>query len=219
MSKLNMLLKETVLSRNIFHYDTQAYIDERNISLTESNLRKKHFFEACNNNVTNLHALYDAYSLSLRKMTKELKIHRKDTKSYKIRMDIDIHLADIFEMIEDNRDNFCDLVMINFEKDLATQELEKYAGFLKPVTQVWTDITKRCTTCPIDYKQTQNEKPFNFDLNTYMGHFVKRNQNGTEKLRIPIRVRILYINKLMTVFEKLVIYYTRVKNLVSIREQ
>ena len=211
-NKLNMLLKETILSRQIHPHDSQAYIEDRKTSLMQSNLRKQYFIENCDDNTAaNLHTLYDAYSHSLRNMTKKLRIHKIDTKSYKIRRDIDIHIGDIFEVIEDNRDNFCDLVILNFEEDRAIQELKKYAEILKPATQIWIDITKRCTGFT-DY-QTQNKNPFNFDLDSYTGHFVTVNTNGAIKLRIPTRVLVLYVNTLMTTFSKLKDYYKTIRNM------
>ena len=60
-----MLLKEIVLNGEIHLYDTQAYNNDKETFLIQSNLKKNSLLQLF---CPDLHTLYDAYCLTLRKI-------------------------------------------------------------------------------------------------------------------------------------------------------
>ena len=192
------LLKITILQQETPFNNTK---DENIIKLDSSNnkcSKEVNSLEPSEHLERNEFVIYKSYRL--RKLMRDLDIHRRDQKSIRMKSDLETYFADLFKIIEEVRDIFSHLAFEHLGKEEGRRKLLQHLELMKPVQFIWTDIIKRCTC--LSNTPTKNI-PFNFKLETYEGHFLTKSPNGKVKLRIPVRVRLTYVRELVKAYRSM----------------
>ena len=208
--------KPTILDQTTLSIHVKKKLETEEIEILSDICQNKHTPTTPNKKHKQF-VLYKSQMLTI--LINDINIHKRDTRSVKIRTELDTYFVELFKIIEETRDEFYLLAFKYLKNDAAVRELLEYLELMQPLEILWTDLITRCTETS---KTPTKNAPFNYNFATYKGHFITLSSNGKVKLRIPIRVRMAYVRELIKIHQNMSEYLSNfrieLENVLSLNQ-